>query len=269
MPRFMPRFAANLSLLFTELPLLQRIGAAAAAGFEAVEVQFPYAVPAPEWAQALAQHKIQLVLHNLPAGDWAAGERGIACDPARRDEFRQGVSTAIEYALALGTPRLNCLAGIPPAHLTAQQAQSCLLENVNWAAEQLSQHGLTLLLEAINRFDVPGFFLQHSQQVFELLAQCRFENVLMQYDVYHMHRMGEDVAATLKQHLALIGHIQIADAPGRHEPGSGEIDFASLFGLLDQAGYQNSGRSGWIGCEYQPRISTLSSLNWMAAAIRL
>ncbi|MEN9867988.1 MAG: hypothetical protein RL748_3578 [Pseudomonadota bacterium] len=262
----MPRFAANLSLLFTELPLLQRIGAAAAAGFTAVEVQFPYSLPAQAWAQELARHQLPLVLHNLPAGDWAAGERGLACDPARRDEFRAGVAQAIEYALLLGTPRLNCLAGIAPPHLDAATARNCLLDNINWAAQQLGQHGLTLLIEAINTFDVPGFFLHHSQQVFDLIGQCPFQNVLMQYDVYHMHRMGENVVATLSQHLAHIGHIQIADAPGRHEPGSGEINFASLFALLDQAGYQNSGRSGWIGCEYQPSLSTLTSLKWMAAA---
>ncbi len=254
----MPRFAANLSMLFTELPLEQRVAAAAAAGFTALEIQFPYALPAQVLARQLAQYQLPLVLHNLPAGDWAAGERGIACLPERRAEFRAGVQQAIEYALALGTPRLNCLAGVCPRNLSQSAAQACLRENLDYAAHQLLPYGLTLMVEAINTFDVPGFFICHSQQIFDLIDQCALPNLLMQYDIYHMQRMGEPVAATLAGQLAKIGHIQIADAPGRNEPGTGVIPFPDLFALLDQQGYK-----GWIGCEYQPRNTTLAGLTWM------
>jgi hydroxypyruvate isomerase len=263
----MPRFAANLSMLFTELPLEQRVAAAAAAGFKAVEIQFPYALPAQVLARQLEQYQLPLVLHNLPAGDWAAGERGIACLPERRAEFRASVQQAIDYALELGTPRLNCLAGICPPQLNPAAAQACLHENIEYAAQQLSHHNLTLMVEAINTFDIPGFFICHSHQVFDLIDQCALANsgnsvnpgnVLMQYDIYHMQRMGEAIAATLSSQLAKIGHIQIADAPGRNEPGTGAIPFPDLFALIDQLDYK-----GWVGCEYQPRNTTLNGLVWM------
>lgn len=258
----MPRFSANLSMLFTEHPLEQRVAAAAAAGFSALEIQFPYALPAQILARQLAQYHLPLVLHNLPAGNWEAGERGIACLPGRQAEFRAGVEQAIEYALALGTPRLNCLAGIPSPETDTAQTQAVLRENLIHAAQQLLPHGLTLLVEAINTFDIPDFFICHSQQVFDLIEQCNMPNLMMQYDIYHMHRMGEAVAATLTGKMAQIGHIQIADAPGRHEPGTGIIPFPDLFALLDQLSYE-----GWVGCEYHPSQTTLSGLGWMNTAV--
>ena len=259
----MPRFSANLSMLFAEHPLEQRVAAAAAAGFSALEIQFPYALPAHVLARQLAQHQLPLVLHNLPAGNWEAGERGIACLPGRQAEFRAGVQQAIEYALELGTPRLNCLAGIRPPETSTEQAQACLRENLVYAAQQLLPHGLTLLVEAINTLDIPGFFICRSQQVLELIDQCGLPNLMMQYDIYHMHTMGEAVAATLTHQLAQIGHIQIADAPGRNEPGTGIIPFPEVFALLDQLDYR-----GWVGCEYQPRHATLASLGWMNTVVQ-
>jgi hydroxypyruvate isomerase len=264
----MLQFAANLSLLFTELPLLERFAAARAAGFAAVEIQFPYELAAAQIRAELDRHGLQLVLHNLPAGNWAAGERGIACDPARVAEFRAGVAQALDYARTLGCPRLNCLAGIvSPAKssavspaVSAGQAQATLLDNLRFAAQQLQPHGITLLLEAINTHDIPGFFVHGSAQALALIDQCGQPNLSLQYDVYHMTRMGEDVAATLAQQLGRIGHIQIADVPGRGEPGSGTIDFPALFAQLRLLRY-----GGWIGCEYIPQAGTLASLGWRTA----
>jgi hydroxypyruvate isomerase len=258
-----PRFAANLSLLFSELPLLERFGAAAAAGFQAVELQFPYAFPAKVLAMQLQQHHLQMVLHNLPAGNWDAGERGIACDPARTDEFRAGVELALAYALVLKVPRINCLAGIPPPGISPDVALATLIANLRFAAQQLQPHGLTLLLEAINTIDIPGFFVCHSRQAFDIIAACRQPNLLMQYDIYHMHRMNEAIHTDLSTQLTHIGHIQIADAPGRGEPGTGGIDFHPLFDLLNGLSYP-----GWIGCEYHPQKDTLSGLNWRQKFIR-
>lgn len=254
----MPRFAANLSLLFNEWPLPERFGAAKAAGFDAVEIQFPYSMPAQAIARELQQHDLQLVLHNLPAGNWDAGERGIACDPARVEEFRAGVAQALDYAQALGVTRLNCLAGIPAAHLTPEVAHTTLIDNLHYAASRLQPYGITLLLEAINTFDVPGFFVASCADMRKVLQTCGHPNVRMQYDIYHMSCMAQDVAGDLQTCLPQIGHIQIADAPGRHEPGSGEIDYPALFGLLDRIGYQ-----GWVGCEYEPLNGTLHGLGWM------
>lgn len=255
----MPKFAANLSLLFTELPLRQRFAASKAAGFSAVEIQFPYEMPAEEMAALLRANNLQMVLHNLPAGNWAGGERGIACLPARVEEFRCGLETALQYAQLLGVRQLNCLAGIPATDVDAAQAYACLLDNVRYAAQRLQQHGMRLLLEPINTFDVPGFFLARPSQGFALLQEVAQANVFLQYDMYHAQRMEGGLANTLRRSLAQIGHIQIADNPGRHQPGTGEIDYPYLFSLLDQLGYQ-----GYVGCEYLPQGSTLESLAWCA-----
>lgn len=255
----MLRFCANLSLLFAELPLHERFAAAAKAGFRAVEIQFPYSLPAEFIRQELERHQLKLVLHNLPAGDWDAGERGIACDPARVAEFRAGVAHALTYARTLGVTRLNCLAGIAPATLAPEQAQAVLIDNLRYAADALHQHGMTLLLEAINTIDVPGFFVCRSRQMRDLLAEVNKPNLRMQYDIYHMTQMQEDVVADLEAYLPQIGHIQIADVPGRGEPGSGTIDWQTLFALLEKLGWD-----GWIGCEYKPQNGTLASLRWPA-----
>ncbi len=255
----MPRFAANLSMLFTEAPLLERFARAAHAGFTAVEIQFPYELPAEQLQQALKRNKLQLVLHNLPAGDWVAGERGIACLPDRIEEFHAGVDKALAYATALGTPQLNCLAGIRPADVTAQEARRALIDNLRYAATKLKAHGLKLLIEPVNTKDLPGFFLSSTQQALDLIAEVGANNLFLQYDVYHAQRMEGDLANTLAAHGEHIAHIQIADNPGRHEPGTGEINFPFLFAHLDRIGY-----TGWIGCEYKPAATTEAGLGWLA-----
>jgi hydroxypyruvate isomerase len=254
----MPKFAANLSLLFTEYPFLDRFQAAAAAGFQAVEVQFPYGFDPARIAEQLATHQLEMVLHNLPAGDWAAGERGIACDPARVTEFRQGVVQALAYAQALGVKQLNCLAGIAPTTtIPPALARQTLLDNLRYAADQLKPHGIRLLIEPINTFDIPGFFLCHSHQALALIEDSGCDNLFLQYDIYHMQRMEGELANTIQANLDRIGHIQLADNPGRGEPGSGEINFRYLLPLLDKIGY-----AGWIGCEYLPVAGTVAGLGW-------
>ncbi|MBV6474664.1 MAG: hydroxypyruvate isomerase [Rhodocyclaceae bacterium] len=254
----MPKFAANLSMLFTEAPLLERFERATRAGFAAVEVQFPYELPAEQLQQALFRNKLSLVLHNLPAGNLAAGERGIACHPDRVDEFRQGIDTALAYASALGVPQLNCLAGIRPPQLPADTARQVLIDNLRYAALRLKAHGLKLLVEPINTFDIPGFFLSGTRQALALIEAVGADNLFLQYDVYHMQRMEGELAATLAAHLDKIAHIQVADNPGRHEPGTGEINFAFLLNHLDRIGYK-----GWVGCEYTPAATTEAGLCWM------
>jgi hydroxypyruvate isomerase len=254
----MLRFAANLSMLFTEVPLLERFERAARAGFTAVEIQFPYEVPAEQLQQALLRNKLQLVLHNLPAGDWAAGERGIACHPDRVEEFRKGVDTALAYAAAMGAPQLNCLAGIRPENVPAESARRVLADNLRYAATKLKAQGLKLLVEPVNTKDMPGFFLSGTQQALDLIDEAGADNLFLQYDAYHAQRMEGDLANTLTTHLDRIAHIQIADNPGRHEPGTGEIDYPFLFAHLDRIGYK-----GWIGCEYKPTAATEAGLGWL------
>lgn len=256
----MPKFAANLSLLFTELPFLERFAAARAAGFAAVECQFPYAFPPEKIAQALHACQLQMVLHNLPAGDWAAGERGIACLPARREEFRQGVAQAIAYAQVLGVTQLNCLGGSLPPDTPPELAQKTLVDNLRFAAQALQKAGIRLLLEPINSLDIPGFFPHRTAQARAIMDEVNHENLFLQFDIYHAQRMDGEFMATLKQHMHRIAHIQIADVPGRHEPGSGTIDFGRLFAYLDQTDYP-----GWIGCEYIPRTTTHAGLDWLSA----
>ncbi len=254
----MPKFAANLSMLFTELPFLDRIAAAAAAGFDAVECQFPYEYPAGDIARRLEDSRIGMVLHNLPAGDWGAGDRGIAALPQRRTEFRDGVGRAIEYARALGCPRLNCLAGIavPARHA---QAHDALIDNLRFAAGALAQAGLELLIEPVNTRDAPGFFVNRSRQAIAVIDAVGAANLRLQFDLYHAQVMEGDLATSLQTLLPRIGHIQVADNPGRHEPGTGEINYAFLFKHLDTLGYD-----GWVGCEYRPLTTTLAGLAWLA-----
>lgn len=254
----MPRFAANLSMLFTEVPFLDRFERAAAAGFEAVEFLFPYAWPAARIRERLQRHRLRLVLHNLPAGDWDAGERGIACLPDRVDEFRAGVATALDYARELGVGQLNCLAGKAPAGADPERLHATLVDNLRFAAAALDQAGLKLLLEPINTHDIPGFLVSRSEQALRILDEVGAANAYLQYDIYHAQRMEGELAATLQAQLARIAHVQIADNPGRHEPGSGEIHYPFLFEHLDRIGYQ-----GWIGCEYKPASGTEAGLEWL------
>jgi hydroxypyruvate isomerase len=253
----MPKYAANLSMLFTEAPFLDRFALAAEAGFEAVEFLFPYAFPAHEIRRRLHDHGLQLVLHNLPAGDWDAGERGIACLPDRVAEFRSGVGQAIEYAQALGVPQLNCLVGKTPAGVDDALLRATLVQNLRYAAGELQKTGIKLLVEPINFYDIPGFYLTRSAQTLAVLDEVGSDNVYLQYDIYHMQRMEGELAATMTQHLARIAHIQLADNPGRHEPGTGEINYPFLFAHLEEIGYD-----GWIGCEYKPATTTQAGLGW-------
>ncbi|MFC4621808.1 hydroxypyruvate isomerase [Comamonas nitrativorans] len=256
----MPQLSANLSMLFTERPFLERFAAAAQAGFKAVEFMFPYAFSAEAIQAELQKHQLQLVLHNLPAGDWEGGDRGIACDPARVEEFRAGVAQAIAYANALGVPRLNCLAGKAPAGVDTAVVRQTLVDNLRFAAQALEQNGIRLLVEMINTFDIPGFYLHGTNQALALLDEVGSPNLQLQYDVYHMQRMEGEIAATLQKQLPRIGHVQIADNPGRNEPGTGEINYAFLFRHLDAIGYQ-----GWVGCEYKPAGQTEDGLGWIKA----
>jgi hydroxypyruvate isomerase len=254
----MPRFAANLTMLFTEVPFLDRFAEAARHGFTAVEFLFPYPYAAEELKARLDAHGLSLVLHNLPAGDWDAGERGIAVIPGREQEFRAGVARAVTYATALGTPRVNCLVGKTPDGVPSEEVHRTLVANVRHAAEVLGAAGITLLVEAVNDKDIPGFHLTRTAQVLALLDEVGHPNVQVQYDVYHAQRMEGELAATLERHLPRIAHVQVADTPGRHEPGTGEIHFDFLFAHLDAIGY-----TGHVGCEYKPATTTAAGLGWL------
>ncbi|MES2830437.1 MAG: hydroxypyruvate isomerase [Pseudomonadota bacterium] len=253
----MPKLAANISMLFQELDFMDRIDAAAKAGFEAVECLFPYAYDADEIARRMAKCNLIMVLHNFPAGDWNKGDRGLACDPMRISEFEDSIDLAISFAKTLGVKQLNCLAGIRPAEVSPAVADQTIQKNLRYAAERLNKVGLRLLLEPINTYDIPGFSVSTSKYALELMKKVSAENILLQYDVYHMQRMEGELANTISQNLNKIAHIQIADTPGRTEPGTGEINYGFLLRLLDELGY-----TGWVGCEYLPENDTLSGLNW-------
>ncbi len=255
----MPRFAANLSMLFTEVPFLDRFKAAREAGFTAVEFLFPYEYGLDKVKARLEENGLKVVLFNLPAGDWAAGERGIAANPQRVDEFRAGVQQAAAWAVELGAPRLNCLAGKEIAGVAAAEQERVLKENVRYAAAVLQDKGLKLMLEPINHFDIHGFLLNTSNQVMQLIAEIGAPNVYLQYDVYHAQREEGELTATIRKHFQQIGHIQIADNPGRHQPGTGEINYKFLLQELDALGYE-----GYVSLEYVPEPDTLTSLNWIS-----
>jgi hydroxypyruvate isomerase len=254
----MLRFSANLSLLFTETAFPQRFARAAAAGFRGVECMFPYDWPAGLIAQCLETHDLTQVLFNLPPGDWGAGERGLACLPGREGEFQEGVGLALAYARALGCRRLNCLAGIPPGDADGEAVERTLAANLRFAADALDQEGVQLLVEPLNNRDLPGFHLVHLDATLDLLAALEHPNIALQYDVYHRQIMEGDVIRDLAACIPRIGHIQIADHPGRHEPGSGGIDFPRLFRLIEESAF-----TGWVGCEYHPAGETLAGLTWL------
>jgi len=255
----MPKFAANLTMLFTELDFLARFAAAARCGFTGVEYLFPYAYPKDQLAETLGKHSLTQVLHNLPAGNWDAGERGIACHPDRVGEFQEGVERAIDYARTLGCRQINCLAGIAPASIPHGRTRETFIANLKHAAPRLAAHGIKLLIEPINTHDMPGFFLSTSAQALDIMHDANEPNLYLQYDVYHMQMMEGNLAATIQHNLGRIAHIQVADVPGRHEPGTGEINYTFLFQHLDTIGYQ-----GWVGCEYKPLAKTEDGLGWLA-----
>ncbi len=254
----MPKFAANLSFLFADVPFPERFRRAVAAGFKGVEFMFPYAWPAEHVAAWLRASGLEMVLFNLPPGDWEAGDRGLACDPARRAEFAAGVEEAARYAEALGCRRLHCLAGLAPAGVPDDDVRATYVGNLRLAADRLAALGATVMIEPINsRIDMPGYWLDTPAKAFALHEEIGRANLRVQYDVYHAQIMAGDLARTLEANLSRIGHIQIADNPGRHEPGTGEINYPYLFALLDRLGYD-----GWVGCEYKPKAGTEAGLDW-------
>lgn len=247
----MPRFAANLGFLFTEHPFLERFAAARAAGFRAVEFAVPYDYPAAELASRISDNGLECILVNLPMGDRAKGDFGIACRPGREREFAEGVVRGIEYAHALGVPKLNCIAGVVRAGEDAGLARATLISNMRLAAREFKAAGLDLVIEPLNTVDIPDFIVPRSPDVVRLIEEVGASNVGLQCDIYHTVMMGDDPAAILDECWTSIRHIQFADVPGRGEPGTGRIDFAPLFDLIDRKGY-----SGWVSAEYRPTRPT-------------
>lgn len=255
----MPKFAANLSFLFTEQPFPERFAKAAAAGFKGVEYLFPYEHAPHDIADWLQAAGLEQVLFNLSAGDWAAGERGLACLPHRQGEFAESVEQALDYAVVLDCERVHCMAGLRPEGFADAELESTYVANLRHAADRLATVGVTVMIEPINsRIDMPGYWLDDIAKGFRLLDAIDRPNVKLQYDIYHAQIIAGDLARTLEANLPRIGHIQIADNPGRHEPGSGEIHYPYLFELLDRLGY-----AGWLGCEYKPRTTTEAGLGWL------
>jgi hydroxypyruvate isomerase len=253
----MPRFCANLTMIYGEHDFLDRFAAAAEDGFKGVEYLFPYDFEKEQLKERLDRHGLVQVLHNLPAGDWAGGERGIGAVPGREGEFQDGVDRAVAYATALGCKQVNCLAGVPPEGADPERVRRTLVENLRFAAAELERGGIRLLLEPVNNFDIPGFYVSRVGQAAELLEEVGSTNLFLQYDFYHQQRTEGELAANFRRHKDRIAHVQLADNPGRNEPGTGEINYPFLFDLLDREGY-----AGWIGCEYKPKARTSEGLGW-------
>jgi hydroxypyruvate isomerase len=254
----MPRFAANLSMLYTDSPFMDRFSRAKASGFQFVEYMSPYEHEIAELARNLRQHGLTQVLFNLPAGDWGAGDRGIAAHPDRIPEFRRGVTTAIKIAQALGVPQMNCLVGKRDGSIPLEEQRRVMVENLRHAAEELAKANIRLLIEMLNPFDVPGFLIASPRGAFAVQDEVRSPNLKIQYDVYHAQRTEGDLGRTIQANLERIGHMQIADNPGRHQPGTGEINYRFLLSFLDRVGYE-----GYIGVEYAPEGTTEQSLGWV------
>lgn len=255
--------AANLSMLWTDLPFLDRFAAAADAGFTAVECLFPYEVPAAAVAGRLRAAGLRLALFNLPAGDWAGGERGLGALPDRVDEFRAGMATALDYARTLGTRRLHLMAG-KPGDTDPAAARRTLIDNIRFAADAAAGDGIDIVLEPINtRIDMPGYYYDSTARAMDVIVAAERPNVKLQYDIYHMQVMEGDLARTIERLLPAIGHIQLADNPGRGEPGTGEINYPWLLGRIDALGYD-----GYVGCEYKPVGDTRAGLGWARDYLR-
>ena len=259
----MLKFSANVSFLFCEHDFLERFAAAKGAGFAGVDFHFPYSVDKDALAEVVLTSGLEVVVFNMPAGsstEWATGMRGIACHPDRVEEFQAGVMTAIEYAQALDCPRLNCLAGIPAPEVSIAQARATLVANLRYAAAQTQEAGIELLMEPLNSIDNPGFLVPTTRQALEIIEAVGHDNLRLQYDIYHAQMMEGNLTTTLQTQLPRIAHIQLADCPGRHQPGSGEINFPHLFSALELANY-----AGWLGCEYHPSGRTDDSFAWLSA----
>lgn len=256
----MPRFAANLTMMYREHAFLDRFGAAAADGFRAVEYLFPYEYAADELSARLREHGLTQALFNAPPGDWSAGERGLASLPGREDEFRRSVDTALRYARVLGNRTLHVMAGLLGAEENRAQHRDVYLRNLAYAAEQAAGAGLTVVIEPINTRDMPGYFLNRQDDAREICREVGAANLKVQFDAYHCQIVEGDLAVKLRRLIADIGHIQIAGVPDRHEPDEGEVNYPYLLKLIDELGYQ-----GWIGCEYIPKGATSAGLGWLKA----
>ncbi len=254
----MPRFAANLTMLFTEYPFLERFDRAAQAGFDAVEFLFPYDEDVDAIRAALKRNGLSQVLFNLPAGDFAAGERGLANDPGRVAEFRDGVARALEIAIRLDCHQLNCLVGLRLDDVPLETQWQTMVENLRFAAAQAESAGVRQVVEPLNSIETPGFMLTSTRDGLRVLDEVGSDNLKIQYDVYHMQRMEGNLTATLREHIGRIGHVQVADSPSRNQPGTGEINYPFIFQTLDEIGY-----GGSIGCEYKPVPNTEESLGWL------
>ncbi len=258
----MPKFAANLTMMFNEVPFPERFARAARAGFRGVEFLFPYGHTPAEVAGWLKANALENVLFNMPPGNWATGERGVASLPGREEEFRAGVAKALEYALAMGTPCIHAMAGLLPAGADAKRHRAVYVENLRYAARELQKHSRLLVIEPINTRDIPGFFLNRQDQAHEVREDVGEPNLKVQMDLYHAQIVEGDVTVKFKKYAPHVGHIQIASVPERHEPDEGELNYAHLFKVIDAAGYE-----GWIGCEYRPRSVTEDGLNWMKTLV--
>lgn len=256
----MPHFAANLTFLFTEVPFMERFAAAKKAGFDAVEFMFPYDYNLEEIRTQVKENGLKLILFNLPAGNWSGGDRGIASNPERKQEFRDGVVTAITAAKTLGVKQLNCLVGLKPGTLSEGETRDTVKGTIRYAAETLAKEGIRLMVEPVNHLDMPGFALNTCGQVLKLIEEIGSSNAYLQFDIYHACRENEDPAAILRDHFDRIGHIQIADCPGRHQPGTGKTDFKFLLAEIDRLGYK-----GFVSMEYVPTPDTAGSLTWLPA----
>lgn len=254
----MPTFSANITMLFSELPFLDRFAVCREAGFRYVEYMFPYEYDPLMLQGHLEQNSLQQVLFNLPAGNWDAGDRGVAVDPNRVEEFRRGVEEALEYAEVLGASQVNCLVGKCHEGVPYERQWRVLVDNLRYASERFARKGRVLLIEPLNTYDIPSFFLSTTKEGLRLVDEVGTENLKLQYDVYHMQKMEGNLTETIQSNLARIGHIQIADNPGRHEPGTGEINFRFLLNQLDRMGY-----GGFVGLEYIPTPDTSTSLEWV------
>ena len=255
----MPRFAANLSMMFPEIPFLERFAAARKAGFEGVEFLFPYTFDKAEILQRRNEAGLAQILFNTPPGNWEAGDRGFAALPGKRDMFRKTFEQALDYAVALKNPRIHVMAGIPAVGDDLSACEASFVENLRWASGLAKAEDITLLIEPLNQVDMPGYFLKSSDQAVAILSQVAASNVKLQYDLYHQQMSRGAVAETLRRHFPIIGHIQVAGVPGRNEPDAAqELNTPYLFGLIDELGYD-----GWIGCEYRPRAGTEAGLTWL------
>jgi len=256
----MPRFAANLSMMYAEHAFLDRFAAAATDGFEAVEYLFPYEWPASRLAAALADHRLQQVLFNAAQGDFASGERGIAALPGREAEFRSAIERGLDYAAALSCPRVHVMAGLLPSAASRASMRAVYVANLAWAAQRAGAAGIDVLIEPINTRDIPGYLLNRQDEAHAIVAEVGAPNLKVQMDLYHCQIVEGDVAMKLRRYLPTgrVGHLQIAGVPERHEPNLGEMNYEYLFDVVDELGF-----AGWIGCEYRPTKETSAGLGWL------